>query len=200
MHPARLATWKHYDPAHLGLALSLCTTVHPLHTRFTDIFGTSISETTMRPNPRRTPHSTARRSLARSSTSRRRCPTRPAPRMRRPQQPCYLPYTLHHRNDRSSGASSQVLKADSKEMYDGRKVHPAPQRAAGFPPHALTAASRAVDRAHSTAPMGPLPAGLRRRRQLRLTRCALDAPGGRLGAGRAALHDGGRPPPPLPAG
>ena len=26
--------------------------IHPLHTRFTDIFGTSVSEATMRPNPR----------------------------------------------------------------------------------------------------------------------------------------------------
>ena len=32
--------------------MSLCTTAHPLHTRYTKIFGTSVSETTMRPNPR----------------------------------------------------------------------------------------------------------------------------------------------------
>jgi hypothetical protein len=31
--------------------LSLCTTAHPLYTRFTKIFGASISETTKRPNP-----------------------------------------------------------------------------------------------------------------------------------------------------
>jgi hypothetical protein len=34
-----------------AVALSLCTTAHPLYTRFTNIFGTSISEATMRPNP-----------------------------------------------------------------------------------------------------------------------------------------------------
>ena len=35
------------------LALSLCTTAHPLHTRLANISTTSISETTiMRPNPR----------------------------------------------------------------------------------------------------------------------------------------------------
>jgi hypothetical protein len=38
----------------LAVALSLCTTVHPLHTRFTftNIFGASISEMIMRPNRR----------------------------------------------------------------------------------------------------------------------------------------------------
>jgi hypothetical protein len=35
-----------------ALALSLCTTAYPLHTIFAKILGTSISETTMRPNPR----------------------------------------------------------------------------------------------------------------------------------------------------
>ena len=30
----------------------LCTTVHPLRTRVFNIFGTSLSEATMRPNPR----------------------------------------------------------------------------------------------------------------------------------------------------
>ena len=35
--------------------MSLCTTTHPLHTRFTKIFGASISEATTRPNPRRRP-------------------------------------------------------------------------------------------------------------------------------------------------
>jgi hypothetical protein len=36
-----------------SVALSLCTTAHPLHTRFTKRICTSISEATMRPNPRR---------------------------------------------------------------------------------------------------------------------------------------------------
>ena len=35
-----------------SVALSLCTTAHPLHTRFANIFGASVPETTMRPNPR----------------------------------------------------------------------------------------------------------------------------------------------------
>ena len=35
---------------HSSVALSLCTTAHPLYTRFANIFGASISETTMRPN------------------------------------------------------------------------------------------------------------------------------------------------------
>jgi hypothetical protein len=35
-----------------SVALSLCTTAHLLPTRFTNIFGASISEATMRPNPR----------------------------------------------------------------------------------------------------------------------------------------------------
>jgi hypothetical protein len=34
-----------------SVALSLCTAAHSLYTRFTNRFGTSISETTMRPNP-----------------------------------------------------------------------------------------------------------------------------------------------------
>ena len=38
-----------------GRALSLCTAVHPLYTRFTEKLGTSISETTIRPSPTRTP-------------------------------------------------------------------------------------------------------------------------------------------------
>jgi hypothetical protein len=33
-------------------ASSVCTTAHPLHTRIANPFGTSISETIMRPNPR----------------------------------------------------------------------------------------------------------------------------------------------------
>jgi hypothetical protein len=35
-----------------SVALSLCTTAHPLHTIFSIIFGTSLCETTMRPDPR----------------------------------------------------------------------------------------------------------------------------------------------------
>jgi hypothetical protein len=33
-------------------ASSLCTTAHPLHNRIANIFGASLSEATMRPNPR----------------------------------------------------------------------------------------------------------------------------------------------------
>ena len=36
----------------LVVALSLCTTVHPFYTKFAKILGASISETTIRPNPR----------------------------------------------------------------------------------------------------------------------------------------------------
>ena len=36
-------------------ALSLCTAAHPLHTRIAIIFGASISEAKMRPNPRHHP-------------------------------------------------------------------------------------------------------------------------------------------------
>jgi hypothetical protein len=36
--------------ARLGwVALSLCTAAHPFHARFSNIFGASVSETTMRP-------------------------------------------------------------------------------------------------------------------------------------------------------
>ena len=35
-----------------SVALSLCTAAHPLYTRIANIFGASIYETTMRPNPR----------------------------------------------------------------------------------------------------------------------------------------------------
>jgi hypothetical protein len=42
----------HGSTVMFGLGASLCTTNHSIHTRFTNIFGTSISETTMRPNPR----------------------------------------------------------------------------------------------------------------------------------------------------
>jgi hypothetical protein len=34
-----------------SVALSLCTTARPRYTRCTNIFGTSVSEATMRPNP-----------------------------------------------------------------------------------------------------------------------------------------------------
>jgi hypothetical protein len=33
------------------VALSLCATARPLYTRFANIFGASISETAVRPNP-----------------------------------------------------------------------------------------------------------------------------------------------------
>ena len=36
-----------------SVALSRCTTTHPLYARFTHILGASVSKTTMRPNPRR---------------------------------------------------------------------------------------------------------------------------------------------------
>ena len=45
--------------SHLYIALSLCTTAHPLYTRFTIMFGTPMSEPTMRPNPR-SGHSSSR--------------------------------------------------------------------------------------------------------------------------------------------
>ena len=32
--------------------MSLCTIAHPFYTKFASIFGASLSETTMRPNPR----------------------------------------------------------------------------------------------------------------------------------------------------
>ena len=41
-----------------ALALSLCTTAHPLHTIFAKIIGTSLSGMTLRPNPRWTGRST----------------------------------------------------------------------------------------------------------------------------------------------
>jgi hypothetical protein len=55
MGPAGSWTPLHHDVLRSysgSVALSLRTTAHPLHTRFTDIFGTSVSEATMRPNPR----------------------------------------------------------------------------------------------------------------------------------------------------
>jgi hypothetical protein len=35
-----------------SVALPLCTTAHPLHTGFPNIFSASVCETTMLPNPR----------------------------------------------------------------------------------------------------------------------------------------------------
>jgi hypothetical protein len=35
-----------------SVALSLCTTVHPLHIRFANVFGASVFEATVRPDPR----------------------------------------------------------------------------------------------------------------------------------------------------
>ena len=32
--------------------MSLCAAAHPLYTKFTDIFGTSVSKATTRPNPK----------------------------------------------------------------------------------------------------------------------------------------------------
>ena len=66
--PAAIAAFRHYAmklfdhtcaPAHLGLAgldpgsvaSLLCATAHPLYPILTNIFGTSVSEKTMRPNP-----------------------------------------------------------------------------------------------------------------------------------------------------
>jgi hypothetical protein len=46
--PRRGATRSSYG----SVAWSLCTTTHPLYTRFNNIIGTSLSEATMRPNPR----------------------------------------------------------------------------------------------------------------------------------------------------
>ena len=42
--------YTYFSP--ISVALSPCITVHPLHTRLTKRFGASISEATMRPNPR----------------------------------------------------------------------------------------------------------------------------------------------------
>jgi hypothetical protein len=42
---------EHWPVGRGSVALSLCTAAHSLHTRFTKIFSTSFSETTMRPKP-----------------------------------------------------------------------------------------------------------------------------------------------------
>jgi hypothetical protein len=49
--PVRDHPRQHYGPRQGSVAFSLCTTAHPLHTRFTNTFGASVSETIMRPNP-----------------------------------------------------------------------------------------------------------------------------------------------------
>ena len=41
----------------VSVALSLCTSAHPLHTRFSNILGAAVAEATMRPGPRITPAS-----------------------------------------------------------------------------------------------------------------------------------------------
>ena len=67
------ATWTQQLPVRpspgLGsVALSLCTTAHPLYTRFTNTFGASIYEMMMRPSPilPRPPHRARPYSRARS--------------------------------------------------------------------------------------------------------------------------------------
>ena len=52
-----------------SVALALCTTVHPLRTRFVNILGTSVSETTRRPNPGGTSSTTSSFSATRRSSS-----------------------------------------------------------------------------------------------------------------------------------
>jgi hypothetical protein len=57
---AFLMTFVDHDGSVQGSAtLSLCTTAHPLYTRFTDTLGASISEATLRPNPRSVAHAAA---------------------------------------------------------------------------------------------------------------------------------------------
>jgi hypothetical protein len=59
-------------PLGIGRILSLRATAHPLHTRSNNIFGTSISEATMRPNPRSrcTSRAASRSTRARSGPAR----------------------------------------------------------------------------------------------------------------------------------
>jgi hypothetical protein len=77
-HPRRRGRWRRWRGGcgQLGrrrpgcwlwgsVALSLCTTAHPFHTRIANIFGASISEATMRPNPSRRPRDRGRRRLGR---------------------------------------------------------------------------------------------------------------------------------------
>jgi hypothetical protein len=85
--------FAHSNPPHVcalpslqgSVALSLCTTDHPLHTRFTNIFGASVSEATMRPHHPRACRSRAaggrgRGGGASSTTRRRSTPSAPRPR------------------------------------------------------------------------------------------------------------------------
>jgi hypothetical protein len=53
-----------------SVALSLCTAAHPRHTRFTNIFGASVSEATVRPGPRSRPNSPTRWTRARAACTR----------------------------------------------------------------------------------------------------------------------------------
>ena len=52
-----IAIWGHVPPPQHGEegARPRCTTAHPLHTRFTNVFGASVSEAAVRPDPRRGP-------------------------------------------------------------------------------------------------------------------------------------------------
>jgi hypothetical protein len=56
--PARAVGTNEEDVAMIArieasVALLLCTTAHPLYNIFAKIFGASVSEAAMRPNPRR---------------------------------------------------------------------------------------------------------------------------------------------------
>jgi hypothetical protein len=59
-----------------SVALSLCTTADPLYTTFTNIFGTSISEATLRPDPRCWASPASGRCTRPPATSCRRRPSR----------------------------------------------------------------------------------------------------------------------------
>jgi hypothetical protein len=79
----RCSTWSVQG----SVASSLCTTAHPLYTRFAYIFGASISEATMRPDPRSVPRVPAGRRVRRATRRSRRWTTRRR-RRRRQQQQC----------------------------------------------------------------------------------------------------------------
>ena len=51
--PADPESWGYQNVADQvgSVAMSLCITAYPVYTKFTKIIGTSVSETTMRPNP-----------------------------------------------------------------------------------------------------------------------------------------------------
>jgi hypothetical protein len=72
-----------------SVALSLCTDAHPLYTISTSIVGTSISEATMRLNPRSPPR-TWWSSTAAAGSWRARDPSTPR---RRPPTPASTPWT-----------------------------------------------------------------------------------------------------------